>query len=155
MSVQAAYRRGRAGRNAIADWTPEERDAYDRGLAELANEPDPPDESTHAPPPAATATPLRDPGEGPPEQEARRSLPSVPIGGSGPGFILGLFTWALVLAYLREGPTGPRRWLKAKFLNDTGAPGGSASSPATRPATGVGSGGKPGSPATTSSGGSW
>ena len=33
------------------------------------------------------------------------------------GLIVGLFGWALVLSFLREGPHGPIRWLSAKFLN--------------------------------------
>lgn len=38
----------------------------------------------------------------------------------GAGFLLGLWLYALGLAYLREGPAGPRRWMAAKFLNKTG-----------------------------------
>lgn len=37
----------------------------------------------------------------------------------GAGFLLGLWLYALALAYLREGPAGPRRWMAAKFLNKT------------------------------------
>lgn len=39
----------------------------------------------------------------------------------GAGFVLGLLSYALVLAYLRGGTEGVRAWLRAKFLNEASA----------------------------------
>jgi hypothetical protein len=39
------------------------------------------------------------------------------VADDGAGFLLGIFAWALTLAYLRGGPTGARNWLRAKFVN--------------------------------------
>lgn len=39
---------------------------------------------------------------------------------TGGGFVLGLFLWVGVRAYLEGGPTGVKRLLRAKFLNKTG-----------------------------------
>lgn len=36
----------------------------------------------------------------------------------GAGFLLGLIGYALVLAYLRNGPAGVKGWMRAKFLNE-------------------------------------
>jgi hypothetical protein len=53
------------------------------------------------------------PGGGP-------SLPSVSVPGSvqtGSGFLLGVFAWAVGLAYLRGGTPEVRKFFAAKFLN--------------------------------------
>lgn len=39
--------------------------------------------------------------------------------GTGSGFLLGVFAWALGLAYLRGGSSEVRRFMAAKFLNKT------------------------------------
>jgi hypothetical protein len=60
------------------------------------------------PPPAS-------PGGGP-------SLPSMSMPApmaTGSGFLLGVFAWAIGLAYLRGGPAEVRKFLAAKFLNKT------------------------------------
>jgi hypothetical protein len=73
-----------------------------------ARAPDPaPVESTPASPPPAS------PGGG---------LPSLPVpaaAATGSGFLLGVFVWALGLAYLREGGDGVRKFMAAKFFNKT------------------------------------
>jgi len=63
-----------------------------------------------APEPAAPAAP----------SSASWSLPAAPAAvGTGSGFLLGVFAWALGLAYLQGGPAGVRKFLAAKFLNKT------------------------------------
>lgn len=47
------------------------------------------------------------------------SVPKTELGHQGAGFLLGLFSYALVLNYLRYGWAGDTAWLKAKFLNQT------------------------------------
>lgn len=105
MSVRSAYKAGRAGRPAPDTATPDELDAYRDGLADRANEPDE-QRGEQTPPRQAPA--------------ARRTTSR--SSGSGAGIILGLVVWALVSAYLKEGPAGPRRWLKAKFTNQVESP---------------------------------
>jgi septal ring-binding cell division protein DamX len=61
--------------------------------------------------PAGTVPSPSSPGGGPSLQ-----LPGAAATGS--GFLLGLFAWALALAYLRGGPAEVRKFLRAKFLND-------------------------------------
>lgn len=77
-------------------------------------------------PPAASTPPLSaDPGTTTPAAPAPTSSGvglSVPgsvsaAAGTGGGFLLGLFGWALGLAYLRGGAPEVRRLLAAKFLN--------------------------------------
>jgi hypothetical protein len=38
----------------------------------------------------------------------------------GAGLLLGLFAWVLTMQYLRGGTPQVKRWLRAKFLNQTG-----------------------------------
>lgn len=40
---------------------------------------------------------------------------------TGGGVLLGLAAWALTRAYLTDGSAGAKQWLRAKFLNKTGA----------------------------------
>jgi hypothetical protein len=48
------------------------------------------------------------------------SLPAMPAAAAtGSGFLLGLFGWALGLAYLRGGAPEVKRFMAAKFLNQT------------------------------------
>ena len=48
------------------------------------------------------------------------SLPATPATvGTGSGFLLGVFAWALGLAYLQGGSAGVKKFLTAKFLNKT------------------------------------
>lgn len=62
------------------------------------------------------------------EQQSASPPPASPGGGlplpaaasTGSGFLLGLFAWALGLAYLQNGSTGVKKFLAAKFLNKTG-----------------------------------
>jgi hypothetical protein len=44
-------------------------------------------------------------------------------GVSGAGLILGFVGYALLRAWLTEGPAGVRKWGRAKFFNEEGAPG--------------------------------
>jgi hypothetical protein len=63
----------------------------------------------------AASPPPASPGGGP-------SLPSMSVPASmqtGSGFLLGVFAWAVGLAYLRGGPAEVRKFLAAKFLNKT------------------------------------
>jgi hypothetical protein len=48
-------------------------------------------------------------------------MPSVPASvQTGSGFLLGVFAWAIGLAYLQDGGVdGVRKFLAAKFLNKT------------------------------------
>jgi hypothetical protein len=63
--------------------------------------------------PAPTVPPPASPGGGP-------SLPAMPAAAAtGSGFLLGLFGWALGLAYLRGGAPEVKRFMAAKFLNQT------------------------------------
>jgi hypothetical protein len=65
------------------------------------------------------------------EAEAAGPSPSSPGGGlgsvampaaasTGSGFLFGVFVWAVGLAYLRDGSTGVKQFLSAKFLNKVG-----------------------------------
>jgi hypothetical protein len=70
-------------------------------------------ESSAAPPPSS-------PGDGAITTPSGRSLPVMPAAAStGSGFLLGVFAWALGLAYLRGGGPEVRRLLAAKFFNKT------------------------------------
>lgn len=63
------------------------------------------------PAPAPASPPPASPGGG-------LSLPATPAAvGTGSGFLLGVFAWALGLAYLQGGPAGVKKFLAAKFLN--------------------------------------
>lgn len=86
-------------RKADAAWAARERAA--------GRDPDVTDEpATDGPPPAS-------PGGGP-------SAPAMPAAAStGSGFLLGVFTWALALAYLQGGGDGVKKFLRAKFFNQT------------------------------------
>jgi hypothetical protein len=60
------------------------------------------------------------PGDGAITTPSGRSLPVMPAAAStGSGFLLGVFAWALGLAYLRGGGPEVRRLLAAKFFNKT------------------------------------
>lgn len=74
----------------------------------------------------------RDPNRGykPAEEESASPSPASPGGGlpsvpmpavasTGSGFLLGVFAWALGLAYLRGGSPEVKKFLAAKFLNKT------------------------------------
>jgi hypothetical protein len=57
------------------------------------------------------------PGGGP----SMPSLPGMPAAAAtGSGFLLGLFAWAVGLAYLQHGMPGVRQFFAAKFLNQKG-----------------------------------
>jgi len=43
----------------------------------------------------------------------------VPLAHAGAGLILGAIAYALVLSFVDYGPSGPKLWFKAKFLNQT------------------------------------
>jgi hypothetical protein len=71
-----------------------------------AREPEPEPASTPAPAPTSSG--------------AGAGLPAMPAAvSSGSGFLLGVFAWALGLAYLRGGAPEVRRFMAAKFLNKT------------------------------------
>lgn len=53
------------------------------------------------------------------------------LAADGAGFLLGLFAYALLSAYLGGGTKGVRAWLAAKFLNRTSADAAKAKAPAT------------------------
>lgn len=84
---------------------------------------------TPSPTPAAPSTTPTAPA--PTSSGAGLSVPA-PVGAAaatGGGFLLGLFAWALGLAYLRGGSAEVKKLLTAKFLNKTtsgGAAGGSS-----------------------------
>jgi len=85
-----------------------QREDIERIKASRTPEPDPAPaaEPQQGPPPAS-------PGGGP-------SLPAMPAAAStGSGFLLGVFAWAVGLAYLQGGSAGVRKFLAAKFLNKT------------------------------------
>lgn len=70
-----------------------------------------------AAPTAATSPPPASPGGG-------LSLPTAPApvqaaASTGSGFLLGVFAWAIGLAYLRGGTAGVKQFMAAKFLNKT------------------------------------
>jgi hypothetical protein len=57
---------------------------------------------------------------GPAPSSPGTGLPTIVIpaaASTGSGFLLGVFVWALGLAYLRGGPTEVKHFLAAKFLN--------------------------------------
>lgn len=56
-------------------------------------------------------------GGGPPQQLVMPAAAS-----TGSGFMLGVFAWALGLAYLRGGGAEVRRFMAAKFLNKVTTP---------------------------------
>jgi len=70
-----------------------------------------------ATPPASPATPAR--------AQVRRRLPGAKAVGqtveAGGGILLGSIGYVLLMAYLRDGSAGVKRWLKAKFLNQVEA----------------------------------
>lgn len=70
-----------------------------------------------ATPPASPATPAR--------TQVRRRLPGAKAVGqtvdAGGGILLGSIGYVLLMAYLRDGSAGVKRWLKAKFLNQVEA----------------------------------
>lgn len=76
----------------------------DRGLSEGQTT----DEEPAAPKPAPAAPPPASLGGGP-------SLPAPAQTGS--GFLLGVFAWALGLAYLQGGAPGVKKFMAAKFFN--------------------------------------
>jgi hypothetical protein len=84
----------------------------DRGLSEGQTQ----DEADAAAPAAPAAAPAAPPSPG-----GGQSLPGMPAAAStGSGFLLGVFAWAVGLAYLRGGWAGVRQFGAAKFLNRTG-----------------------------------
>jgi len=81
-----------------------QREDIERIKAARPPEPAPEPSEPAAPPPAS-------PGGG-------LSLPAAPAAAStGSGFLLGVFAWALGLAYLQGGSAGVKKFLAAKFLN--------------------------------------
>ena len=81
-------------------------------------------------------TPADEPPPSPAPAKAKAKAPAGPLSGlslpkaslraprhltDGPGFLLGLWLYAMALAYIRSGPAGPKQWLAAKFLNRTTA----------------------------------
>jgi hypothetical protein len=69
--------------------------------------------------PTATSPAPTSSGAGP-------SLPTVavpaPVGAAastGSGFLLGVFAWAIGLAYLQHGSAGVKQFFRAKFFNET------------------------------------
>ncbi len=71
---------------------------------------------TNTPPPGS-------PGPRAP-QPARRLLPRVGggVAETGAGLVLGMAAYAMLLAAIEYGPTGPLLWLRAKFLNEPAGP---------------------------------
>ncbi len=77
-------------------------------------------------------TPGPDGGPSPGPRAPRPAKPSLrrPLGGrlgggvgeTGAGVILGMVAYALVLAAVQYGPSGPLLWLRAKFLNQPAPP---------------------------------
>jgi hypothetical protein len=73
----------------------------------------------------ATATPATAPASPPPAPAGGGwSAPSVPApvgaaASTGSGFLLGVFAWAVGLAYLRGGSPEVKRFFNAKFFNKT------------------------------------
>lgn len=123
-ATDRAYREGRqAGRHAArergtrslvrprlpdafpadeADENHDERNAYRQGAEEAIA-----DERRRA----ARATASRVTSSKP----ARRAVSTAQAGS---GLVLGMLAWALALSFLRDGPDGPKAWLRSKFLND-------------------------------------
>jgi hypothetical protein len=90
-----------------------------RATAAAAQTSGPPVASTPPPPADPNAPPRAAPA--PTSSGAGLSIPApvAAAAGTGGGFLLGLFGWALGLAYLRGGSPEVRKLLAAKFLNKT------------------------------------
>lgn len=87
-----------------------QRDAVEAIKAQRA--PEPADEPVVEPEPKAPADPA------PASLGAGPSLPAMPAAAStGSGFLLGVFVWALGLAYLDDGSDGVKKFLRNKFFN--------------------------------------
>lgn len=73
------------------------------------------------PEPAAAATSSAPAAPAPSSSGPGLSMPApvAAAAGTGGGFLLGLFGWALGLAYLRGGSDGVKQLMLAKFLNKT------------------------------------
>lgn len=71
-------------------------------------------------PPEPAPEPASD-GPAPTSSGAGPSMPSLPpmpaAAGTGSGFLLGVFAWALGLAYLQGGSAGVKKFIDAKFFN--------------------------------------
>lgn len=158
---ELARNTGRSGK-ALPSWaagTPALREAYYAG----AGTPDPkastPPPQTPKHPAGGTRTSTRARAGGatrrrhrrPATGRARRDVsrrardlarhPATLGTGTGGGLLLAIFIYPLAVSVLKYGPTGPGRWLRAKFLNQGpgGAPiagaggSGAASNPLTKP----------------------
>jgi hypothetical protein len=98
--------------------------AYDEGAAATAASSAPASPVSPAPTPGKSAAGKPAAGRGG-RGGGRASMPaptltppkSLTSGRDLSGFALGLVLYALSVAYLRYGPSGPKSWMKAKFLN--------------------------------------
>jgi hypothetical protein len=145
--ARRAHRAGAAGRELpeplrqAADDNPEIVDAYDHGRAggtwDQYVRREPPDQSE--PPKPAPASSAEPAGPEPEPEPAPASPPPAPAasgrvrGGTDAGdvlagVVLGAIAYALLLALVNYGPSGPVDWLKAKFLNQPVTSVGSGSS---------------------------
>jgi cell division septation protein DedD len=88
----------------------EQRDAIERIKAAR-----PPEQPSTTGPAADGAQPASPP---PSPRGGGLSVPAMPKAAStGSGFMLGVFAWAVGLAYLNGGSDGVRKFIKAKFFN--------------------------------------
>lgn len=132
--LQVGYDQGRRGEkpsDLVAN-DPDLLAAYDEGLSDWEDaetgrrRPPSPgrrrfaDSATVHPTEADDQTEPAQQPEPDPEQEAggMSSWLAPPSLTDGSGFLLGLFAYALALAYLHYGPAGVTGWLDAKFLNN-------------------------------------
>lgn len=69
--------------------------------------------------PAATSPAPTSPGAGPSLPTVSVPAPVSSAAQTGSGFLLGVFAWAVGLAYLRGGSGGVKQFFRAKFFNET------------------------------------
>lgn len=69
--------------------------------------------------PAAASPAPTSPGAGPSLPTVNLPAPVQSAASTGSGFLLGVFAWAVGLAYLQHGSDGVKKLLRAKFLNQT------------------------------------
>jgi hypothetical protein len=110
-----ASRATRGGRRSAADprinapgsKAAAQRDAIEAIKANRPPEPAAPETASDGPAPTSS-------GAGP----SMPSLPAMPAAAStGSGFLLGVFAWAVGLAYLQGGSAGVKKFMAAKFFN--------------------------------------
>lgn len=135
--LQVGYDQGRRGEkpsDLVAN-DPDLLAAYDEGLSDhedaQAGRRRPPSPGRRRFADSATVHPTEpatdEPEQAPPQQEPDEQQEGAGMSSSwlsppsltdGSGFLLGLFAYALAVAYLHYGPAGVTGWLDAKFLNN-------------------------------------